>query len=271
MRKLKNWKEVYDILMEKLRLRTDPVAVKYFKSFDAETRGELRRMRFRRPREPLAVCQVVTLVRTQGGSFYFTAEDMACVIGSAVLGLCEMDIDKVVAVISRKTRELSHKFLEEIPKIPRGEVEAVACAPLKKASFDPDQVLIYCVPAQALRVFAACIQESTYSPSFKFGAEVGVCAEVMARGYITKQMSFSMPCFGERTSCFSEDDEVIVGIPFNLLESFLEGFKNTEFSCPYPIPKGIFGGINETPRFPKEMLTEHAKEKLGASKAAGSR
>ena len=261
VRKLKNWKEVYDILMEKLRLRTDPVAVKYFKNFDAETRSELRRMRFRHPREPLAVCQVATLVRTQGGSFYFTAEDMACVIGSAALGLCEMDTDMVAAVIMRKTRELSRKFLEEIPKIPRGEVEAVACAPLKRVPFDPDQVLIYCVPAQALRVFAAGIQESTYSPSFKFGAEVGVCVEVMARSYITKEMSFSMPCFGERTSCFSGDDEVIMGIPINIMDSFLEGLKRTEFSCPYPIPFGIFGGIHETPRFPKEMLTEYARKK----------
>jgi len=252
MMKMRNWKDVYDVLMEKLRLRTDPVAVKYFKSFDAATESELQRMRFRRPRGPLAVCQVVTLTRTQGRSFYFTSEDMACAIGSAALGLYEMDIDTVAAVITRKTRELSRKFLEEIPKIPYGEIKAIACAPLKSVPFDPDQILIYCVPAQALRIFAAYIQETTYSPSFKFGAEVGVCAEVMARGYLTKEMSFSMPCFGERTSCFSEDDEVIMGIPSNRIDSLLEGLKITEFSCPYPIPKGIFGGIHETPSFSRE-------------------
>jgi uncharacterized protein (DUF169 family) len=261
MMKMKNWKDVCDVLIGKLRLQTDPVAVKYFKSFDDLTRNELQRMKFRRPREPLAVCQIVTLARMQGWSFYFTSEDMACVIGSSALGLCEMNIDTVASVIARKTRELSRKFLEEIPKIPSGEVKAVACAPLKSVPFDPDQILIYCVPAQALRIFAACIQETTYSPSFKYGAEVGLCAEVMARSYITKEMSFTMPCFGERTSCFTGDDEVIIGIPNNLMDSFLDGLKRTEFSCPYPIPKGIFGGIHETPRFPREMLTEYAKRK----------
>ncbi|MFH1351762.1 MAG: DUF169 domain-containing protein, partial [Pseudomonadota bacterium] len=54
------------------------------------------------------------------------------------------------SVVWVKTREDGKKYEASIPRLPLGEYEAVAMAPLVYNPFDPDIVLIYANPAQMM-------------------------------------------------------------------------------------------------------------------------
>jgi len=260
------WSKAYQDFNTLLRLRTYPVAVKYFPDFDEDLEAYLMDQGFVRPREPLNACQIVGLARYYLRSSFFTVEDMACIVGAVVLGLHPMPENMesgYIALAMRKDQDLAREFLETTPRIKYGEVKAVACAPLHQTTIDPDQIVFYGNSVQTMRLIQAYLWDKAGRVKFSSGGEYGLCGDSMAQSYIKKEFSLAIPCAGERMTSMAGDDELSVGIPVNALNSVLEGLERTKMAAPYPIP---FGGVNQMPDYlPEFFLTEYAKKRIQES------
>lgn len=64
-----------------LKPKTYPFGVKFFEDPDERPPNTIR------PRHSMNVCQITALARYYGRAMYFTAEDMACIVGGVALGL----------------------------------------------------------------------------------------------------------------------------------------------------------------------------------------
>jgi uncharacterized protein (DUF169 family) len=254
------WSKAYQEINALLRLRTYPVAVKYFPNFDEDLEAHLMDEGFVRPSEPLNVCQIIGLARYYLRSSFFTVEDMACIVGAVVLGLYPMPENMksgYMALAMRKNQDLARGFIETVPMIKYGEVKAVACAPLHQTTLNPDQVIVYGNSVQVMRLIQAYLWDKAGRVQFSSGGEYGLCGDVMAQSYITKGLALGIPCVGERMTSMTGDDELSVGIPINAFNSVLNGLESTKAAAPYPIP---FGGLNRTPDYlPDYFLTEYAR------------
>jgi len=257
------WAEACQDMNKLLRLRTYPVAVKYFPDFDKDLEENLMDEGFVRPREPLNACQIVGLARYYLQPSFFTVEDMACIVGAVVLGLQPMPENMrsgYIASAMRKDQDLARRFIETVPKIKYGDVKAVAVAPLQQTELDPDQVIVYGNSFQVMRLIQAYLWDKEGRVEFSSGGWGGLCADVMAQSYITKKLSLGISCVGARMTAVILDDELPVGIPISTFENVLEGLERTKMGAPYPIP---FAGIKQIPDcLPAFFLTDYAKRRI---------
>jgi len=152
-------------------------------------------------------------------------------------------------------------MFQTLPRIPFGEVKAIAFAPLDKMDIGPNQVIVYGTPLQILKL----VQGYLYAEEPRFTittcAKYGVCVEGMAEAYQTDKPAVGFPCRGERVSSIVQDQELSITIPYRLLPEVIEGSEKTKHLLPTPIP---FGGVDQEPNFlPDYYLTESAKKRRG--------
>lgn len=91
-----------------------------------------------RPRHPMNTCQITAIVRYYGRPMYFTAEDMACVVGGVTMGLVpepENMKNGEIAKMLYSGLDASKEFTSKVAKIPYGKFKAVAVAPMSKFKF----------------------------------------------------------------------------------------------------------------------------------------
>ena len=259
-------KQQSDWLMGTLGLQTPPVAVKYLREWSDDAEWELADKGYYRPKAPLNVCQFVGQARHHLRKVVATPDDQVCNIGALVTGAYPFDEDMEHGEIAkkdgvRKTIELCEAMFQTLPRIPFGEVKAIAFAPLDKMELEPDQVIVYGTPLQMLKL----IQGYVYAEEPRFTittcAKYGVCVEGMAQAYATGKPAVGFPCRGERVSSIVQDQELSITIPYGSLPAVIEGFEKTKHLLPSPIP---FGGVDQEPNFlPDYYLTPQAKKRRG--------
>lgn len=231
------FKEACEKLERYLKLDTYPIAIKVLKSLEGIPEG------FKSPRKDLGVrmatCQAIGMVRRQGISLVFTPEDSNCPAGSIVLGfgppvgfyleggICEG--------IYTETKEAGRASEEAVARFPYGEYKAILISPLQETLFLPDVIVIYGNPAQIMRlVHAACYKRGGALSSYVSGRLD--CSEEIVRPYQKKEPFFVLPCNGDRVLGGTQDHEVAISLPSQLLEEILYGLEKTnENGLRYPI------------------------------------
>jgi len=235
-----------------LRPKTYPFGVKFFDNTKERPAGTTR------PRHPMNTCQITAITRYYGRPMYFTAEDMACIVGGVTMGLIpEPEIMKngEIAKMLHADLESAREFTSKVAKIPYGKIKAIATAPMAQINFEPNIVVMYGNTAQVMRVIQGYLYKKGGRVNFSTGGEWSLCADSIAQAYITNNISLGMPCFGDRKTGLAQEDEITVAFPFSQYEMILEGMKATEPVAPYPIPFDI--GF---PQMPDYTLTEKAIE-----------
>jgi uncharacterized protein (DUF169 family) len=110
-------------------------------------------------------------------------------------------------------------------------------APLNKAQFEPEVVLIFGNPAQVMMLMCGMQKEKYERFDFCFSGE-GACADSLARCYMTGKPSLGIPCYGERAIGQVADDELVIAMPPNEIERAISGLKTlstTATGLRYPI------------------------------------
>jgi len=243
-------KEVCCELFAMLRSKTKPFGVKFYEDTDERPQGTMR------PQRPMNTCQITAFVRYYGRSMYFTAEDMACVVGGVTLGLIEEPESMKNGTIAKMLHadlKSAKEFTTKVSKIPYGRFKAVAVAPMAKLTFEPDLVVMYGNTAQVMRVVQGYLYKKGGRMNFSTGGEWSLCADVIAQAYISQDIAVAIPCFGDRKTALAQDDELTVAFPYSLYDGILEGMKATEKVAPYPTPFDI--GF---PQMPDYTLTPWA-------------
>lgn len=247
---LQKHQKLFSELIFMLRVKTFPFGVRFYDNTEERPPKALHL------RHPMNVCQVTALARYYGRSSYFTAKDMACVVGAVALGLIEPPENMKSGKIAKMLHvdlESAKRFTDLVPRIPYGKIKAVAVAPINNLTFEPDQVVVYGNSAQIVRIVQAYLWKRGGRVSFSTGGEYSLCADVIAQTYNSNDLSLAIPCFGDRKTGFAQDDELTVAFPVHMVDEILEGLKGTAEVAAYPTPIDIF-----FPQMPDYTLTEWA-------------
>jgi len=251
----------HDYLVRTLSLKTPPVAVKYYRDFDEDVEWGLADLGFYRPKAPLNLCQFVGQARHHKKKTLVTVEDQVCNIGALASGAQIFDEIMEEGTIAQKdgvraTPELCAEMFRTLPRIPFGEIKAIAFSPLDKMDLEADQVIIYGDPLQILKVMNGVLYKTAPRMEITTCAKYGVCVEGMASSYISGKPVVGFPCRGERVSSIVQDQEIFIVIPMVLLDQVIGGIEDTKHLLPSPIP---FGGVDQEPTFlPDYYLTKAA-------------
>jgi uncharacterized protein (DUF169 family) len=201
-------------LENKLKLRTSPIAVKML-----ENRADIPEHAFRPKRDKgihLAQCQAFAMSRRDGMTVAMLKEDNWCFAPLIAYGLED------------KPDEPEVQRFVGFPCFERDKYIGILTAPLKKATFEPDLVLVYSDPSQ---------MRTMLMPLHFFGEEPIVnshffppsCAYTIVPVISKNQLFVAPPDIGEDMRTIGSKDEIIISIPRDKLEEIVKGLQTPLF------------------------------------------
>lgn len=242
-------KELDEAVQKYLRTATFPVAVKTLENaeqFPERTRRPLRDMGHR-----LNLCQGVALARRFGWTMGFCEEDHSCSNSLILMGIREVpEFIKNGSIVSPSyTDTLEHGAITQ-SITPRSErpLSAILLAPLHRADFDPDVVLFYCNPGQAVRLVQAALYHSGGTIESKFMGRCA-CATEIAVTLQTDQCQVVVPGGGEKVFGMLGDDEMVFTAPASRLRDIIRGLADSHKAGAARIPSPYYG-LQAEPKFP---------------------
>ncbi|MFQ6050483.1 MAG: DUF169 domain-containing protein [Candidatus Hydrothermarchaeota archaeon] len=229
-----DWKDVANVLYKYIRLNSFPVGVKLL-----EKKEEIP-PKTRRFKTKMNNCQLAGLARSYGWVVGATKEDLVCVAGAACVGLIEtpekITSGKISYKVNQKTLEAAKKMQDAVFRL-KPIYEAILFYSIERAPMDPDVVLCYVNPAQAMRLIHASLWEIGGKLKFGSSGEYGLCGEAIAQTIIEKEPKIAVACYGDRRFGLTQDHELIFSFPAEWTERILEGLEEThKAGVRYPIP-----------------------------------
>ncbi|NLS44220.1 MAG: DUF169 domain-containing protein [Firmicutes bacterium] len=233
-------KQIASELDSILRLGTKPVGIKLYKD-----QNEL-------PKKPLNfklnLCQLVSIARYQGKTNTGTPDKMICSMGAACVGLIatpEAIASGRAAVGAYVKDEAAGKaFMDNTFKLgdEGKKYDGVLVGALGNMDVDPDAVIIYINPAQAMRLIHACAYETGEKIAADTVAEAALCASI-GFAVAKDKPTLGFPCAGDRIFGGTQPSEVVFVAPYSLVrDKLVENLKRTAeggFSV-YPVPPNMF-------------------------------
>lgn len=217
-----SYEELSSKLKALLGLKGSPVAVKL-----AAAQGEIP-AGMPELKEKVRHCEMVQKARA-GDVFYATRERHACAGGAGALGIAETP-EKITTGefyfgLGRfKTPGSAKRTMDAVPRTGKHFVASMY-APLEKANFKPDVVVIIGNPKQLLKIAQSNIYEKGGRNIVGFSGIQSLCADAVAQPYNTGEMNATFGCDGSRKFAKIADDELIVGMPVAKLEGVVEALE----------------------------------------------
>ncbi|MDK2982104.1 MAG: hypothetical protein PWQ55_2451 [Chloroflexota bacterium] len=233
--------EISESIIKILHLETQPVAVKMYEHMaDLPRHTQNIKQNF---------CQLVSIARYQGRGNSGTAESMICAFGAACLGLIEtpevISSGKAGLGIYTGNPQAAETFMSNVFKIGDSgkKYEAVMVKPLAEVTpeDEPDAVIIYVNPAQAMRL----IHASSYDTGEKITADTvaeGAMCSCTAFAIANEKPMVGFPCAGDRIFGGTQNHELVYTAPYSLvagkLVENLEATAKGGFSV-FPVPPNM--------------------------------
>jgi uncharacterized protein (DUF169 family) len=212
-------------MVECLKLKTSPVAVKLVSKREEIPAG------VKKAGENMTHCQFIDRVRRTGEEFYTLAENQICEFGAGALGLDEMPPAVLTGESYYKefglfgTQGASRRTAEKMPVLSPDSTEAILYSPLETTSFVPDVVIFICNPKQIMILIQAYMYKHGGRLETSFVGTQSLCVEGVVQAYKEGKPSIGFGCLGSRSSTRMEDEEMIMGIPIELLADVVSGLK----------------------------------------------
>lgn len=239
-----------------IRPLTFPIAVKLVKSVDdfpERTRRPFKDMGFK-----TNLCVGMTLARKYGWTVGMTAEDNACFIVSYAYGWSEDDAESekgitgfVKAMNYAANDDAAKARLDSVrqAKLDKGQYAGVVFSPLERSKVEPDLVMVFCNPAQLMRLVHGATQGAGTSLRSAFRGLAASCVEGILQTLKDREPKVVLPGNGERVWAMVQDDELLFTIPAGSLDQVIAGLEATDKSgVRYPIPVDV----RHEPTLPKQ-------------------
>jgi uncharacterized protein (DUF169 family) len=269
-----DWTQKAEALNRLIRPLTFPIAVKLVRSIDEfpeKTRRPSRDMGFK-----INLCTGMTMCRKYGWTVGMTADDNACPIAAYTYGWSESEsaakkaltdfLQVMKYAASEDAAKASLEGAEQV-KLSKGKYAGVVFSPLERTRIDPDLVMIFCNPAQLMRLVHGATQERGAVVQSVFSGRAGTCTEGVLQTLKTGEPKVVLPGNGDRVWAMVQDGEMAFTIPASRLDSAIRGLEAThQTGIRYPIPVDI----RHEPLFPGQLkgaASRAAKQKpnlLGA-------
>ncbi len=247
-----------------IRPATFPLAVKIVRS-KSEIEPE-----YKRPFRDMAlqnfVCQNFKMSRTYGWTIAVTEADINCKPARAVYGwdkLTQEDnkwADAFSVGLYAKDTAVASKFEQHLHSL-EDDFLGLIISPLSRTKVVPDSVMIYCLPAQAMRFVQGYLFMEGGALAFSAAGRVGSCHEGVTKTIKTKEPQYVTLGNGDRIWGGAQDHEVMFSCPGEKLDVLMEGLERThQAGLRYPIPQYM----NYSPGF------QAAFEKAAIKRAGGT-
>jgi len=252
-----DWTKKAEALNRLIRPLTFPIAVKLVKSVDdfpERTRRPSRDMGFK-----TNPCVGMTMTRKYGWTVGMTADDNACPIAAYTYGWSESESESEKALIdfmivmkysaNENAAKTTMEAVEQV-KLSNGMYAGVIFSPLERTKIDPDLVMVFCNPAQLMRLVHGATQETGVSVQSMFSGRGGTCTEGVLQTFKTGEPKVVLPGNGDRVWAMVQDGEMAFTIPANWLDSVIRGLEAThQTGIRYPIPVDV----RHEPLFPGQL------------------
>jgi uncharacterized protein (DUF169 family) len=252
-----DWTPKAEALNRLIRPLTFPIAVKLVKSadeFPERTRRPSRDMGFK-----TNLCVGMTICRKYGWTVGMTADDNACPIAAYTYGWSEPESESKKALIdfmvvmkyaaNENAAKTSLEGAEQV-KLGKGQYVGVVFSPLERTRIEPDLVMIFCNPAQLMRLVHGVTQEAGGSVQSMSSGRAGTCTEGVLQTFKTGEPKVVLPGNGDRVWAMVQDEEMAFTIPANWLDSVIGGLEAThQTGVRYPIPVDV----RHEPTFPGQL------------------
>lgn len=245
------WLEMHEKLMENFRIRTLPVAYKYYEKEEDMRAVEGLTIQEQQCTPCLAVGQAVYLEMCIG----LTTKNFNTNYCRAVNGFAERDEKwkSAVPYLNRWSENLPCAQAHHAAMNSWGDRrnEGFAVAPLKKGIIDdPDGILMYVTPEQCFWILTSSVNVEYKKRNFTFLGE-STCNDSWLQTSIYKVAGLAIGSNGERVFGGLCHDEMILTLPVEDVKKALVGVENIrkgrEFLI-YPMPPySAFADIGQTP------------------------
>jgi len=261
---LDTYRELGRKIEELIRPGSFPLAVKLVKS-ESEIQPE-----YKRPARDLGfqnfVCQNFKMCRSYGWTMALTQQDINCRAARLVYGWDTITEEAAKTEsgfdigLYANDPETSRKLAEHIYGL-NNAFEALVISPLTRTKVVPDVVMIYCLPAQAMRFIQGYLYFEGGVLEFTAAGRIGSCHEGVAKTFLTKKPQLAVLGNGDRIWGGAQDSEVMFACPREKLEVLIKGLEKThQAGLRYPVP----AYMNFPPGFQKSF------EKKALERAGGT-
>ncbi|MGC8959408.1 MAG: DUF169 domain-containing protein [Chloroflexia bacterium] len=233
-----DWNEVNVVLERHIRPATFPLALRMLPA------GEEVPEKARRPWRDLGVrmatCQVWNMARRYGWTLAAGLEDLSCPPGKVVLGLAPALPyyleGNLCAGMYTAGAEAGARTEAATPRLEYGRYSTLVVAPLSRATFEPEVILLYGNPAQVLRLVIAALYRQGGRLEASFSGRLD-CADILVGTPRRGTPQVILPCYGDRIFGQTQDEELAFALPPAALPDLLDGLEGTHRGgIRYPIP-----------------------------------
>jgi uncharacterized protein (DUF169 family) len=233
-------KQINEAVNTYLRPQTFPLAVRICQADELPERVRLpmRDLGFK-----VALCQALTMARRYGWVVAQALEDSSCSLGALSLGFLfpkEGWLDGSFGESLGQSKETAATSAQDLPRLEYGRHSHVLIAPLERAVFEPQVVVVYGSPAQVMRMIQGRLAGGGSHLSFDVSSGAS-CANCIALPIITDECQLVMPGPGERINCSAQDSEMAVAIPVSKVDQVVSGLEAGHRSgiLRYPTPNHL--------------------------------
>ena len=219
-----------------IRPLTFPLAIKMLKS--QEEIPEKTRRPFQQMKKRVAICQGIGMARKLGWAVAMGKDDMQCSLGAAPFGFFK-NIDfynegNLAAGMFTATKEAGKNEETLVDRFDYGLYSHILVAPLNRASFDPDVVMVYGNPAQVMRLIQGALYNEGGAVQSSSMGRLGCSAIITVMK--TNNSRYLVPGNGDRIFGMTQDYEMTFLIPGSKIDMVLDGLAKTDQAgVRYPI------------------------------------
>lgn len=211
------YSEMADILKGTLGLSGEPVGVVLFKS-ESDIPKDIKEIE-----RPAPYCGMVQRAR-KGETVFARLAQHDCKGGASGIGLMDFPENIVQGNLYFSklnkcvTPGVGQRIVANMPRIAPGSTVATLVAPLAKLTITPDVVILVGNPFQARRVVQAVMYRRGGRMKLDTAGIQSFCVDSTASPFLRGDVNVSLGCDGSAKKSGLEDGDVVVGIPFEMLE-----------------------------------------------------
>jgi uncharacterized protein (DUF169 family) len=238
-----------NLIQDAVKPRSLPLAVRFLRPEEPFPEKTRRPKAFLKKR--VTICQGVTMARLYGWTVGLAKEDIVCV--PALMGWGMADVEDRQGELSRLLQTVGFAAEGSVAAAQasamicpdQGAVGGILLSPLAKTPTEPHTVVVYCNPAQAMRL----VQALTYGAHA--GSEAGTacaaitgtfggkveCLQALYAPYALDAPRIAIPGMGDRIFSMTQDDELVVAFPTRFLPALAHGLQEAgrKIGARYPV------------------------------------
>ena len=208
------------------------------------------------------VCQNFKMARSYGWTIKIGPEDISCRSARAIYAWDAESGGDVsgglrdfgVGLYGKDSAALEKAAAHLYPAVEN--ISGLVISPLTRTKFVPDVVLIYCLPAQAMRLIQGYLYHEGGVLEFSAAGRTGSCHEGITKPLATRKPQLVLLGNGDRVWGGAQDSEVMFSCPREKLHILMDGIKTThDAGLRYPVPTYM----NYAPGFQQSFEEEALK------------